>query len=142
MPPETDTIVDIPPHRIRYFGGPGKMLLPSPATVAALIQRVPARRLITTDLLRRTLTDQFEVQGTCPVTTRHALQAVAHAAENDASQNVAYWRVINQNGGLNGKYPGGVKGHAARLRQEGFAIDTSGKTPKVKQFQDSLVRLA
>jgi alkylated DNA nucleotide flippase Atl1 len=64
-----------------------------------------------------------------------ALQAIA----NDTSKNVAYWRVIKQNGELNAIFPGGVEGQAAHLRQEGFTIDTNGKVPKVKQFKASLV---
>ncbi len=134
--PTTDEIVDIPPNRLRYFGGPGKMLLPCPETVAAVIQKVPAQQLITTDLLRQTLTDQFEVQGTCPVTTRKALEVIAH----DAQHNVAYWRVVNASGGLNSRYPGGVQGQAALLRQEGIPVDFSGKAPKVKAFRERLVR--
>jgi alkylated DNA nucleotide flippase Atl1 len=135
MQPQEDAIVDIPPNRIRYFGGPGKMLLPSAATVAALIKRIPRHQLLTTDRLRQELTEQFDVQGTCPVTTQKALQTIAHAANKD----VAYWRVINKNGDLIARFPGGVEGHAALLRQEGFTIDATGKVPKVKQFRDSLV---
>ncbi len=135
---QQDRIVDIPPNRVKFFGCTGKMLLPSPATVAAVIKRIPSRQLITTELLRKTLTAQFEVEGTCPVTTQKALQAVA----NEASPNVAYWRVINQNGSLNNKFPGGAARHAALLEQEGFTIDSQGKAPKVSQFRESLVRFA
>ncbi|MCI0348660.1 MAG: MGMT family protein, partial [Acidobacteriales bacterium] len=124
-------------NRVKFFGTTGKMLLPSPATVASLIETIPARKLITTDLLRKKLTAQFQVQGTCPVTTKKALQAIAQ----DSSQHVAYWRVVNQSGGLIAVFPGGVEGHAARLRQEGFTIDTNGKTPKVKKYTESLVHL-
>jgi alkylated DNA nucleotide flippase Atl1 len=133
---QEDVIVDIPENRIRFFGGSGKMLLPSPATVAALIKEIPANKLITTELLRQKLTAQFNVQGTCPVTTQKALQAIAH----NSSKNVAYWRIVNKNGGLIAKFPGGVEGHAALLRQEGYTIDTKGKIPKVKEFRESLVR--
>ncbi len=135
MEPQKDEIVDIPENRINFFGGPGKMLLPSPATVEALIKRIPENQLITTDLLRQQLTHQFNVQGTCPVTTRKALQTIA----NDSSSQVAYWRVINQSGGLIANFPGGVEGHAALLRKEGFTIDTTGKAPKVKNFKEDLV---
>lgn len=129
-----DRIVDIPPNRVKFFGCTGKMLLPSPATVASVIKRIPPHRLITTELLRKTLTDEFEVEGTCPVTTQKALQAVA----NEAVTNVPYWRVINQNGSLNNKFPGGVASQAALLEQEGFTI-IQGKIPKVSQFKESLV---
>jgi hypothetical protein len=35
MESQKDLIVDIPKERIRFFGGGGKMLLPSPATIGA-----------------------------------------------------------------------------------------------------------
>jgi len=44
-----DQIVDIPKERLKFFGGPGKMLLPGPATVAALIKRIPKHKLLTTN---------------------------------------------------------------------------------------------
>jgi hypothetical protein len=135
MEPPEDLIVDIPEERIKFFGNAGKMLLPGPATVAALIKKVPEHSLITTSLLCQELTDQFKVQGTCPVTTQKALQAIA----NDASRKVAYWRVIRANGGLMSGFPGGVEGQAALLKKEGFAMDRRGKIPKVKDFQKSLV---
>jgi hypothetical protein len=136
MEPQEDVIVDIPKDRLRFFGGAGKMLLPGPATVAALIEKVPAHKLITTSLLCQKLTEQFNVQGTCPVTTQKALQAVAH----DPRSDVAYWRVIKANGGLMTRFPGGAEGQAERLRNEGFAVDGRGKASKVKNFEDSLMR--
>jgi hypothetical protein len=132
-----DEFKDIPQAQIGYFGGPGRMLLPSDATVAALIGEVPEKMVITTDLLCKVLAQRFKVQGTCPVTTRKALQAIAA----DASKPVAYWRVIKQNGELIEKYPGGVEGQAAHLREEGFTIDGSGKKPKVARYKASLVKL-
>ena len=134
MEPQEDAIVDIPENRIRFFGTSGKMLLPCPATVAALIRSIPEHQLMTTELLRKMLTDQFKVQGTCPVTTKKALQAVAHNSSNE----VAYWRVIKKNGELMASFPGGLEGHAALLRQEGFTIDTEGKQPKIKAFAEYL----
>jgi hypothetical protein len=132
---EHDEIVDIPPNRIRYFGGTGKMLLPSPATIANVIKRIPQSKLLTTDLLRQELTDQFQVKGTCPVTTKKSLQALV----NDPNTNVAYWRVIRPTGALMATYPGGIEGHASHLQNEGFIIDTNGKDAKVKDFLNSLV---
>lgn len=135
---QEDAIVDIPPNRVKYFGTTGKMLLPSPATIAAMIEKIPQSKLITTDLLRKELTDQFEVEGTCPVTTRKSLQAVA----NDRSNGVAYWRVVKQNGGLMANYPGGVENHAALLQNEGITIDTNGKEPRVNNIKESLAHFA
>ena len=69
------------------------MLLPCPATVAALIEKVPAHNLITTNLLCQKLTQRFNVRGTYPVTTQSA-EAVAR----DPSNKVAFWRVIKVSG--------------------------------------------
>ena len=134
MEQQVDEIVDIPAKRVRYFGGTGKMLLPCPATVAAVIEEVPDDRLITTDLLRHKLADQFEVEGVCPVTTQRSLQTVAR----DERRKVAYWRVINANGGLISRFPGGVEGQAAHLRRAGFTVE--GRMPKVKDYREQLVR--
>jgi hypothetical protein len=100
-----------------------------------MLETVPERTLITTDVLRRKLADQFGVQGCCPVTTRNALQAIA----DDPRQTAAYWRVISQTGALSTRFPGGVEGHAARLQDEGFVIDRSRKPPRVKDFKRKLV---
>jgi alkylated DNA nucleotide flippase Atl1 len=135
---QNDVIVDIPENRVQFFGGTGKMLLPSPATIAAVIQRIPETKVITTVLLRQTLTETFEVQGTCPITTQKALQVVA----NEGNEDVAYWRVLNANGGLIARFPGGKAGHAAQLRDEGFEIEeANGKMIKVKGFEEKLAQL-
>ena len=137
MEPLEDVIVEIPKDRLKFFGGTGKMLLPSPATVAALIRKIPKHKLITTNLLCKELSDQFKVRGTCPVTTQKALQSIAHGSGN----NIAYWRVINTNGGLIARFPGGAAGQASLLAEEGFSIDTKGKVLKVKNFRDHLARV-
>ena len=112
------------------------MLLPSPATVAARINKIPEHKLVTVDLLQKQLAHQFNVQVTCPVATRKALQAIT----KDSSKQVAYWRVIKKNGELFSLFPGGIEGHAARLRKEGFSIDTIGRVLRVHNFSEDLVR--
>ncbi len=134
MDPKEDAIVDIPKHRLGFFGGAGKMLLPGPATVAAVIGKIPEHKLITTNLICQKLAQQFNVRGACPVTTQKALQAVAR----DPSSEVAYWRVIKADGGLIARFPGGAEGQAERLRKEGFTVDGKGKIP---DFRQNLVRL-
>lgn len=135
---QKDAIVDIPPNRVKFFGTTGKMLLPCPATVAAMIRRVPPNKVITTTLLCKELTEEFEVEGTCPVTTRKSLQAVAH----DHSSGVAYWRVVKQNGGLMSFYPGGLESHAALLQNEGIVINTDGKEPRVHSLKELLANFS
>jgi hypothetical protein len=48
--------------------------------------------------------------------------------------------VIKKSGDLFARFPGGVEGHAALLKQEGFTIDTKGKVPKVEAFSERLAR--
>lgn len=135
---QEDAIVDIPEHRVKFFGTTGKMLLPCPATLAAVIEKVPQDKLITTEALREALSRQFEVEATCPVTTRKSLMALAQ----EKAQKTAYWRVVNGNGGLIVSFPGGTAGHAALLKNAGFAVDNEGKTPKVQKPKEVLYRFA
>ncbi len=69
----------------------------------------------------------------------------ARAAEEDAAEGkkdiTPYWRTLKSKGELNEKYPGGVEAQAARLREEGHAIelDKNNKPRKVKDFEEALV---
>jgi alkylated DNA nucleotide flippase Atl1 len=130
-----DIIADISKEREKYFGCAGKMLMPCPATVEAFLREIPEKKLITTELLQKELATRAGAQVTCPVATRHALQAIA---KNGSS--VGYWRVVKKNGDLVSYYPGGREGQARLLAGEGFAIDTRGKAPRVAGFKESLVR--
>jgi alkylated DNA nucleotide flippase Atl1 len=149
-----DSIVQIAPQLERFFGTSGRMLKPCAATVAALVAQIPAGHVVTTDVLRRKLADQFKVEVTCPYDTKMALLGIAndsslnesglnHAGLNESGnktdQHVPYWRVIKANGELNPKYPGGLEAHAALLRSEGFSVDSAGKA-KLKAFKDKLFR--
>ena len=131
-----DTIVDISKQLERFFSCSGKMLKPSIATVEGLICKIPRNELITTDLLRKELAEQFNVQVTCPYDTKKALQAIA----NDSTKKVPFWRVIKTNGELIAYFPGGRMGHTILLSEEGFTVDTTGKVPRVRNFSGSLVQ--
>jgi hypothetical protein len=58
---EEDIVVDISQAREKFFGCSGKMLIPCKATVAAQVEKIPGNRLMTMDLLRKALADQFQV---------------------------------------------------------------------------------
>ena len=132
---EKSEIVEIPPNRIKFFGGPGKMLLPGLGTVAEVVEKIPAQSLLTTGLLRQILTRQFNVQGTCPVTTKKLLIALAQGP----NRSVPYWRVINQDGSLISQFPGGAGRQADLLVKEGFSVEPKGKAMVVKDFRRRLV---
>jgi alkylated DNA nucleotide flippase Atl1 len=134
---QEDVIVDISKAREKFFGCSGKMLLPSRKTVQALLEQIPQHQLATTEWIQRTLAAQFNVEVTCPVATRKALQAIA----KDSSGNLAFWRVVKKNGELMAIYPGGVAVQAEQLTQQGFEIDSTAKKPKVLNLKANLVDL-
>ncbi len=135
--PQLLKIVDDPQGR-------GKMLIPRPIDVDALVRRVPRGKLITLDQLRQKLAKDCQADITCPLTTGIFLRIVAETAEEDRSRGVAdiapYWRVIRADGTLNDKYPGGVEAQASRLLEEGHSIQ-AGKKPRVKNFEKVLYKL-
>ena len=135
-PLSVDTIVDIAKDREKSLGAAGKMLIPCPATVEALLKQIPEDKLITIDLIRKKLADQFHVQTTCPFNTKLCLRAIA----NDPGKKVAYWRVVRGSGELIDYFPGGVAGQAALLDKQGFVIGYDSKLPKVKHLRENLVQ--
>ncbi len=127
--------------------GRGKMLIPRPIDVDALMRRVQKGKLVTVDQIRDKLAKDCMADLTCPMTSGIFMRITAEAAEEDLKRGVKditpYWRVIKSDGSLNDKFPGGVEAQAARLREEGHTI-TAGKgkkPPRVKDFEKVLQAL-
>ncbi|HEV8130547.1 MAG TPA: hypothetical protein VGQ81_04805 [Acidobacteriota bacterium] len=139
-------VVDIPPKMTKRFGF-GKMLIPKPLDVDALIRRVKPGQLVTQTQLRERLAKDFGVDVTCPMTTGIFIRIAAEAAEEDLQQGrnqiTPYWRVIKDDGSLNEKFPGGIKAQTAYLKKEGHQIEPhrGKKPPKVRDFEKSTVQL-
>ena len=125
----------------------GRMLIPKPLDVDALMRQIPKGKLATADQIRGRLARAFDADYTCPLTTGIFLRIAAEAAEEDLMEGrepiTPYWRVIRADGSLNDKFPGGVEAQAARLREEGHGIQpgVGKKPPRVKNFEASLVKL-
>ena len=139
-------VVEIPATMARRFGT-GKMLIPKPLDVDALIRKVRKTRLVTQSEIRSRLARDFNADVTCPITTGIFLRIAAEAAEEDLrlgrKRITPYWRVIREDGSLNEKLPGGAEGQSRLLKQEGHKLEPGRgkKPPKVKDFEKSLVRL-
>lgn len=139
-------IVDIPPRMAKRLGT-GKMLIPRPLDVDALIRRVKKGKLITQTQIRERLAKDFGVDVTCPLTTGIFIRIAAEAAEEDLragkKEITPYWRVIKPDGALNPKFPGGVEAQAVHLREEGHNIlkGEGKKAPHVKDFEKYLQKL-
>jgi hypothetical protein len=131
--PNLPKVVDVPlTWQKRY--GPGRMLLPSPRQVEALIRAVPKGRLITVAGIREILAAEHMTDIACPLVTGISVRLAAEAAEEDAqagkSRITPYWRVVKKDGSLYPKFPGGVSRQAERLRAEGHRIlPARGKRP-------------
>ena len=127
--------------------GRGKMLIPTPLDVDALIRKVEEGKLITDKQIRERLASNFHADLTCPMTTGIFIRIAAETAEEDlrnGKQEITpYWRVIKPDGGLNEKLPGGTEAQAAHLRGEGHTIEPGKgkKPPQVKDFEKSLQKL-
>lgn len=139
-------IVDIPPKMVKRLGT-GKMLIPRPLDVDALIRKVKKGKLVTQAQIRERLAKDSGVDVTCPITTGIFVRIAAEAAEEDLREGkkrvTPYWRLIKKGGSLNPKFPRGIEEQAARLREEGHVILVSKgkKPPRVKDFEKYLQRL-
>jgi len=131
-------IVDIPPKMVKRFGM-GKMLIPRPLDVDALIRKVKKGKLVTQALIRERLAKDFGVDVTCPITTGIFVRIAAEAAEEDLRDGkklvTPYWRVIKKDGKLNPKFPGGIAAQAAHLKEEGHIILMSEDNCKTKSLK-------
>jgi hypothetical protein len=124
--------------------GRGKLLIPRPLDVDALVRHVPSGKLVTVEQIRERLAREHNADLTCPLCTGMFLRLAAEAAEEDRSRGeekiTPYWRVVKAGGGLNEKLPGGVEAQAARLTAEGHSIEPGKgkKAPRVRDFERCL----
>ncbi len=115
-------VIDIPPKMQKRFGS-GKMLIPCPLDVDALIRTIKRGTLSTQSQIRDRLARAHQADAACPIATGMFVRIAAEAAEEDlrsGKQRVTpYWRVRRDNGTLNEK----LRKQAARLRDEGHVLE-------------------
>lgn len=137
-------IVNIPPKMQNRFGK-GKMLIPKPLDIDALIKKVKKGKLITMSEIRKKLEKDFEVNVACPITTGIFIRIISEASEEDFEKGkkkiTPYWRVIRDDGSSIAKFPAGNLRHAERLINEGYTLVKSKnkKTIFVKDFEKHLM---
>jgi hypothetical protein len=122
--------------------GTGKMVIPAPLEVDALMKKVPKGRVVTVNSLRAALATRYKADFACPLTTGIFTWIAAHAAAeaeaNGAKRVTPYWRTLKNGGELNAKFPGGVEAVARRLRAEGHKIVKQGKRFLVAGYEQAL----
>ena len=137
-------LVAVPASMSRF--GNARMLIPTPKLVDELIRRIPKGKLATVSELRRKLAADFKADVTCPLTTGIFVRIAAEAAEEDRERGgkriTPYWRVVKDDGSFNPKLPGGVAQQIRTLKAEGFDVSTSGKSPRLKNFEDRLIKFS
>jgi len=127
--------------------GRGRLLIPKPLDVDALMRQVEKGKLITVNQIRGRLAKDYGADSICPLCTGIFLRISAEAAEEDLSRGkteiTPYWRVVKADGSLNEKFPGSVNAQAERLTEEGHTIEPGKgkKPPTVKGFEKALVEV-
>ena len=120
----------------------GRMVIPAPREVDALMKQVPRGRVTTINELRTALARQHGADFACPLTTGIFSWIAAHAAAEAAAAGrkrfTPYWRTLKSGGEINPKYPGGATDVASRLAAEGHRIIAKGKRRLVAGFDKKL----
>lgn len=139
------SVVDIPPKMQQRLGA-GKMLIPKPLDVDAMMRKTRKGKLVTIGQIRNQLAMDAGVDCTCAITTGIFARIAAEAAEEDRAigkkRVTPYWRAIKDDGKLNEKFPGGAVAQAGLLSAEGLSIvPGKGKQPpRVEDFEKYLIR--
>lgn len=132
------------PQKMRKRLGRGKMVVPAPLTVDAVIRAVRKGNLVTVRGIRERIARNFKADVACPLTTGIFVRISAEAAEEDLKNGkehvTPYWRVIGEDGSLNDKFPGGCESHGRHLiAEKHIIIRVPGKkSTLVKNFQKRL----
>ena len=136
--PEVSTVG---PEAAARYGGP-KMLVATPLVFDALMKKVPAGKLITTDDMRVFLAKQYKADWTCPMTTGIFVNIAANAAAERRGENeTPYWRTLKKGGELCEKFPDGLEGQKLLLEMEGHKVIQKGKRYFVEDFADKLFEI-
>ena len=122
--------------------GTGRMVIPAPLEVNALMRQVPKGRVVLVNHLRDALARKHRADFTCPLTTGIFAWIAAHAAAEDEAEGrqriTPYWRTLKAGGEINPKFPGGAEAAARRLRAEGHRIVAKGKRWLVADFEPKI----
>ncbi|WP_353267057.1 MGMT family protein [Gemmatimonas sp.] len=105
---------------------PGRMLIASPDTIAAIVQRIPRGQVLRLGDLRAALAAAHDANYTCPMTTGIFLRMLAEDVDRAGTgDDMPWWRVVRDNGALLDKLPGGAAGQQQRLERDGITVPTS-----------------
>lgn len=119
-----------------------KAIAAPPIEYDRLMRKVPYGKLVTTDILRKTISKKYSVDIACPLTCGIFINIVAWASYQRKDDIIPYWRTLKTDGELNIKYPEAIKLQKKLLEQEGHIIISKGRKNikyYVKDFEKSLI---
>ena len=136
-------IVELDEEAAKKWGGKTMVIAP-PIDYDNFMKKVPNGKLITTDILRKTMAKKYNVDITCPLTCGIFVNICAWASYQRNNNITPYWRTLKSDGELNAKYPEGVELQKKLLEEEGHTIILKGSKNKkyyVKDFKKNLIEL-
>ena len=87
---------------IKKWGGETMVIAP-PLDYDKLMKKVPKGKVITTDILRKKIAKDNNVDITCPLTAGIFINICAWASHQREKDITPYWRTLKSNGELNPK---------------------------------------
>jgi len=117
------------------------MLVASPREYNAIMKKVPAGKVITTDVMKVHLAKKHKTACVCPLTCGIFVNICANAAIERGDKDFPYWRTVKAKGELCEKFPDGLDGHKLLLEMEGHKVIQKGKRYFVENYAEKLYEL-
>ena len=121
----------------------GRMLIPASKELRDAVRAIPRGRVATVEQLRQKLAEQHNADYACPLVTGIFLRLLAEATEEGYEEwSCPWWRVVEKDGKMRGKYPAAPYLQAERLRGEGVQIAVERGKPRVADLNTHLAPLS
>ncbi len=125
-------IVTLDQQASRKWGG-SKMVIAPPLDYDEIIKKIPKGKIITIDLIIKSIAKKYNADITCPLTCGIFINIVAWASYERTDNITPFWRVLKTNGELNEKFPESILLQKRQLELEGHIVYTKGKK-KLKYY--------
>ncbi len=128
------------PRAVKKFGGTRKLIAPLGSYVEVM-KMVPNGKIITKGDIRNYLVKKYNADYIDSLTSEIYINIVINEAADGKIDNLPYWRILDYNGVLNIKFPGGVENQKKMLEKEGNKVEDAGKYYYVKNYEKRTFKL-